>query len=142
MVSCDQHNFFILDCDMIMSIVLSACCGQNLFSFVLFSCMVVLETQLPAFIISKLINDVQLHFVDGVFFIRRQLNFCFFCQSFTKSLFQVWKKLQGIGNDLISLAKSLSDVSLTCCNEQVRYSTCRYSCLTIFFFFFFWVLWG
>ncbi|KAJ9146231.1 hypothetical protein P3X46_028521 [Hevea brasiliensis] len=30
----------------------------------------------------------------------------------------VWKKLQGIGNDLISLAKSLSDVSLTCFNEQ------------------------
>ncbi|KAG8660530.1 PHD finger protein EHD3 isoform X2 [Manihot esculenta] len=30
----------------------------------------------------------------------------------------VWKKLQGIGNDLISLAKGLSDVSLTCYNEQ------------------------
>ncbi|KAG8633221.1 PHD finger protein EHD3 [Manihot esculenta] len=40
----------------------------------------------------------------------------------------VWKKLQGIGNDLISLAKSLSDVSLTCCNEQFSTRGFNFQC--------------
>ncbi|KAF2296677.1 hypothetical protein GH714_001116 [Hevea brasiliensis] len=40
----------------------------------------------------------------------------------------VWKKLQGIGNDLISLAKSLSDVSFTCCNEQFSTREFKFHC--------------
>ncbi|XP_021642962.1 PHD finger protein EHD3 isoform X2 [Hevea brasiliensis] len=41
---------------------------------------------------------------------------------------KVWKKLQGIGNDLISLAKSLSDVSFTCCNEQFSTREFKFHC--------------
>jgi len=40
----------------------------------------------------------------------------------------VWRKLQGIGTEIVSLAKSLSDMSRTSCHEQVGglvHSTCE-----------------
>ncbi|CAK7346898.1 unnamed protein product [Dovyalis caffra] len=39
---------------------------------------------------------------------------------FCEDIEQFWKKLQGFGAELISLAKSLSDISKTCYNERVE----------------------
>ncbi|KAJ6774163.1 HISTONE ACETYLTRANSFERASE [Salix purpurea] len=38
---------------------------------------------------------------------------------FSEDIEQFWRKLQGFGAELISLSKSLSDISKTCCNERV-----------------------
>ncbi|XP_061972030.1 PHD finger protein EHD3-like [Populus nigra] len=38
---------------------------------------------------------------------------------FCEDIEQFWRKLQGFGAELISLSKSLSDISKTCCNERV-----------------------